>query len=78
LRCKEAWLRIQSAQPQALVDLMRAVEEYTSVLARNMPQTFTQPFDAVHDNIGVSIIVNLTMSVSLRFRFIRSRVSFAI
>jgi len=52
LRCKEAWFRIQLSQPQALIDLMSAVEKYTSVLAHNMPQTFTQPFDAVHDNIG--------------------------
>jgi len=44
-------------QPQALVDLMSAVDKYTGVLARNMPQTFTQPFDAVHDNIGMSQIV---------------------
>lgn len=34
---------------------MNAVEKYTSVLALNMPQTFTQPFDAVHDNIGMSL-----------------------
>jgi len=54
VRCKEAWFRIQSSQPQALTDLMKAVENYTSVLAHNMPQTFTQPFDAVHDNIGTS------------------------
>jgi len=69
LRCKEAWLRIQSAQPQALVDLMHAVEKYTSILARNMPQTFTQPFDAVHDNIGMSCHCEL---VSLQFQCIRS------
>ena len=36
---------------------MSAVDKYTGVLARNMPQTFTQPFDAVHDNIGMSQIV---------------------
>jgi len=54
LRCKESWLRIQVAQPQALIGLMNTIEEYTSVLACNMPQTFTQPFDAVNDNIGMS------------------------
>jgi len=42
-----------------LIDLMSALENYTLVLARNMPQTFTQPFDAVHDNIGMSPIVCL-------------------
>ena len=57
LRCREAWLRIQSTQPQALINLMNAVEKYTSVLAHNMPLTFTQPFDAVHDNVGKSQIV---------------------
>jgi len=39
---------------------MKAVDNYTSVLAQNMPQTFTQPFDAVHENIGMSQIVYST------------------
>ena len=35
---------------------MTTIENYTSVLARNMPHTFTQPFDAVHDNIGTPYV----------------------
>jgi len=56
-RCKDAWHRIQLSRPRALADLLKAVDSYTFVLARNLPQTFTRPFDAVYDNFGTSWIV---------------------
>ena len=31
---------------------MYKMEQYASVLAHNMLQLFTQPFDAINDNIG--------------------------
>jgi hypothetical protein len=46
---KEYWASMQTG---GLVDLMLYMEEYSRTLAKNMPLIFTQPFDAVHDNIG--------------------------
>ena len=37
---------------QASVNLMNSLEIYSQVLAKNMAQLFTQPFDAVDDNLG--------------------------
>ncbi len=50
-----SWRRLQDASPGAgATDLLYRVEQYAAVLARNMLQLFTQPFDAVSDNIGQS------------------------
>jgi cadherin EGF LAG seven-pass G-type receptor 1 len=51
----DIWTRIQRKRTGALVDLMNAVENYTLTLAHNMLQTFTQPFDAVHENIVLGL-----------------------
>ena len=49
---KEFWdtLHLESGSS---VDLMLYMEEYAHTLAKNMPQIFTQPFDVVHDNLGI-------------------------
>ena len=48
----KAWVKIQKTHPGS-IELMYKLEQYASVLAHNMLQLFTQPFDAVHDNIGM-------------------------
>ena len=45
------WNALQKSD-HAAVNLMISLEVYTQVLAQNMAQLFTQPFDAVHDNLG--------------------------
>ena len=46
-----SWRRIQENQP-GTIEVMYKMEQYASVLAHNMLQLFTQPFDAINDNIG--------------------------
>ena len=48
---KDDWMTIQSKSLGA-VELLHKLEEYINTLATNVHQVFTQPFDAVHDNIG--------------------------
>lgn len=48
-----AWKRIQEQQP-GTVEILHQMEQYATVLAHNMLQLFTQPFDAVNENIGES------------------------
>ena len=50
----------------AVVKLVKSLEGYTKILAKNMGQLFTQPFDAVSDNIGMIIwfsFINLSLWV---------------
>ena len=46
-----AWKRIQETHP-GTIEIMYKMEQYASVLAHNMLQLFTQPFDSVNHNIG--------------------------
>ena len=48
---KDIWTRIHN-QTAGAAELMAALEAYTVTLARNAPQLFTQPFDAVHANLS--------------------------
>lgn len=47
----DEWMRL-NREFDASISLMKALEVYSITLARNMMFTFTQPVDAVHDNIG--------------------------
>ena len=48
---KDIWTRIHN-QTTGAAELIAALEVYTVTLARNAPQLFTQPFDAVHANLS--------------------------
>lgn len=50
-----------------IVELMKATSDYMSILAHNMPFLFTQPFDAVHENIGEITIILVHPGVSYCF-----------
>ena len=51
-RYKPDWQAIHASAGGA-ADLMARLEGYGATLAHNMLQLFTQPFDAVHNNIGM-------------------------
>ena len=51
---KGSWKIIQR-EGGGTVDLMAKLEMYTQILAKNMPQLFTEPFDAVHDNVVIGL-----------------------
>lgn len=57
-RYKQIWTSVNQKTDGKIVELMKAVSDYMSILAHNMPFLFTQPFDAVHENIG-EININL-------------------
>ncbi len=48
---EEEWKAVHSKQAGAM-ELVQVIEEYMNTLALNMLQLFTNPFDAVHDNVG--------------------------
>ena len=54
------WTRIHN-QSGGAMELIAALEAYTVTLARNAPQLFTQPFDAVHPNLSelLQLIINI-------------------
>ena len=44
------------------MELIVVLEAYTVALARNAPQLFTQPFDAVHPNLSELLLCGMILS----------------
>ena len=51
---KKSWDIIQR-DGGGTVELLSKLEEYTQILAKNMPQLFTEPFDAMDDNMVIGL-----------------------
>ena len=55
------WTSMHNRSSGAM-ELMVVLEAYTVALARNAPQLFTQPFDAVHPNLSELLVCRMMLS----------------
>ena len=55
------WASMHNRSSGAM-ELIVVLEAYTVALARNAPQLFTQPFDAVHPNLSELLVWRMMLS----------------